>query len=171
MGAVLEAWDSIFASSFGGFQIGVDIFPKPQAMGLFLHELTPLILTRKYPARWRDGRKKGEKDLIYIPDSTYSTEIKTSSHPTKIFGNRSYAQKGSNNRSVKSKSGYYIAVNFEPFTYTNGEPDAAVHPRIVRIRMGWLDHADWIGQTAASGQQANLSTEVETGKLLTFYQV
>ena len=41
---VLLCWDSILASSIGtrGFRIGADIFPKPQIMGFFLHELMPL---------------------------------------------------------------------------------------------------------------------------------
>ena len=38
---VLETWDDIFNSSFGknNIKIGVDIFPTPQIMGFFLHEL------------------------------------------------------------------------------------------------------------------------------------
>jgi len=168
--ATLEAWNSIFTSSLGGFQIGADFFPAPQTIGLFLHELIPLVLSWKYPGIWRNGRKKGEKDLVYISDQSFSAEIKTSSHPTKIFGNRSYAQQGSTGKRIKDKSGYYLAINFEPFTYTNGEPDPSIRPSVLRIRFGWIDHADWTGQAAATGQQASLSPVVESGKLLVLYQ-
>lgn len=168
--ATLKAWANIFESSLGGFKIGVNIFPKPQIMGFFLHELIPLELSRKYPGQWREDRGAGEKDVVYIPNPLLSAEIKTSSHPSKIFGNRSYAQEGETGKTKKDKSGYYIAVNFEPFTFNRqGEPDPAVKPRVLKIRFGWLDHLDWTGQKAATGQQANLSTAVENGKLLTLY--
>jgi len=39
-------------------------------------------------------------------------------------------------------------------------------PRILNIRFGWLDHEDWMGQKAASGQQSRLSSDVEKLKLL-----
>jgi hypothetical protein len=34
------------------------------------------------------------------------------------------------------------------------------------VRFGWIDREDWQGQTAATGQQAKLSPEVERYKLL-----
>jgi len=164
----LEAWASIFQSSIGGFHIGQEIFPKPQTMGFFLHELIPLELSKKFPGVWREDRRAGEKDLVYVPDPALSAEIKTSSHPSKIFGNRSYAQES--NSTKKDKSGYYVAVNFKLFSFhADGEPDKTKQPEVVRIRFGWLDRKDWTGQTAATGQQANLSPEVESGKLLVIY--
>jgi hypothetical protein len=159
--ATLAAWESIFKSSIGGFYIGSDIFPKPQIMGFFMHELVPLELSKQHPGLWREDRAADEKDLVYIPDIKYSAEIKTSSHPTRIFGNRSYAQEG--NTTKKSKSGYYLAINFEPFSRSG------VQPKVVRIRFGWLDHADWSGQKSQTGQQSSLSLEVEAGKLIQLY--
>ncbi len=38
--------------------------------------------------------------------------------------------------------------------------------KINLVRFGWLDEEDWIGQTASTGQQARLSSDVERYKLL-----
>jgi hypothetical protein len=158
---VLGVWKDIFASGIGKkpFRIGVDMFPKPQIMGFFLHELIPLELARRYPGRWREDASSSEKDLVYIPDDGFSVEIKTSSHKTRIFGNRSYAQ--AEGTSKKRKSGYCLAVNFEPFS-----EKLSGLPKILGIRFGWLEASDWRGQKAATGQQANLSPRVEKAKLL-----
>lgn len=162
---VLQAWDDIFASTFGskGFRIGKDIFPKPQIMGFFLHELIPLELSARYPETWRPERTASDKDINYIPNAEFSIEIKTSSHATAIFGNRSYAQAPAEGGLKKSKSGYYLAVNFQKCS------TACTKPRILRIRFGWLEHTDWIGQAAATGQQAHLTLEAEAYKLLVLF--
>jgi hypothetical protein len=161
---VLAAWDSIFASRIGkrAFHIGQDIFPKPQSMGFFLHELIPLELAVRHPKSWRGERSSSEKDIVYIPDDKYSIEVKTSSNPSHIFGNRSYAQKATTDK--KAKSGYYLAVNFEKFL------GISKRPSILLVRFGWLDSTDWIGQKAATGQQSRLSSQVETYKLLELFR-
>lgn len=160
---VLGCWESLFASSLGtrGFRIGLDIFPKPQIMGFLLHELVPLELQSRHPKTWRTDVSSGEKDLVHIQNPGLSIELKTSSNPRHIFGNRSYAQEGSSRKKVKS--GYYLAVNFEKFS------GSTQRPRVLRIRFGWLDSTDWIGQRAATGQQCRLPPEVEERKLLTIY--
>ena len=157
---VLQAWNAIFESKIGPhrFRIGTHLFPKPQIMGFFLHELIPLELATRYPNKWRGEEEAGDKDLVYIPDPKFSVEIKTSSHKAQIFGNRSYAQKPTDAK--KSKSGYYLAINFESF-----DKRRRARPKIVRIRFGWLDHTDWIGQAAATGQQAHLDPDTEGSKL------
>jgi hypothetical protein len=161
---VLQAWSDIFDSKLGpkGFQIGKHIFPKPQIMGFFLHELIPLEFAARYPKKWHGEKTAGDKDMVYIPNNRFSIEIKTSSHPTQIFGNRSYAQEG-DSVGKKSKSGYYLAVNFGKFKA------AEASPKILRIRFGWIDHSDWIGQAAQSGQQAHLTAGADRLKLLTIY--
>ncbi len=161
---VLATWDSIFDSRMGtgAFHIGKDIFPKPQIMGFFLHELIPLELATRYPKSWRGERTSGDKDIVYIPDDQYSIEVKTSSNPRHIFGNRSYAQEATKNKKVKS--GYYLAVNFEKFS------DDSKRPNILLVRFGWLDATDWIGQKAATGQQSRLPPDVENYKLLELYR-
>ena len=165
---VLEAWDGILKTKIAGeLQIGVDIFPSPQIMGNYLHELIPIILERKYPGVWSRDRKKGDKDLVYLLDDRFSTEIKTSSSPNNIYGNASYGQEDSSNMSSKSKDGYYIGINFEKFN----NKDVSVLPRIRKIRVGWLNHSDWHSQSASSGQAATISPEVRDNKLLLIYDV
>lgn len=157
---VLDSWDEIFRSKIGKkpYHIGKDIFPKPQIMGFFLHEIIPLEFERRHPGKWRKEKAARDKDLICITDDQFSIEIKTSSNPNSIFGNRSYAQDSENGK--KSKSGYYLAIKFEKFTEEN------TNPKIVKIRFGWLDHEDWMGQKSATGQQSRLSRDVENFKLL-----
>lgn len=159
---VLDVWDDIFKSGIGRkpFKIGTDLFPRPQIMGFFLHELIPLEFSYRYPGFWRREETTDEKDLVYIPDPKYSIEIKTSSSVGRIFGNRSYAHEGL--IAKKSKSGFYLAVNFEKFSLKQQN----IKPTISLVRFGWLDHEDWIGQTSSTGQQARLSTNVEQYKLL-----
>ena len=162
---VLTSWESIFASGIGPkrFRIGKDIFPKPQIMGFFLHELIPLEAAARYTNIWRPGISSVDKDIVYIPDDMYSIELKTSSNPRHIYGNRSYAQPTSTGK--KAKTGYYLAVNFEKFG------DKKARPRIKLIRFGWIDSGDWIGQKAPTGQQARLSPDVENLKLMQLYSV
>lgn len=169
--AVLESWQSIFDSKIGrhGIQIGKDIFPNPQLMGTLLHELLPLELEARHPDLWRGNQTKEEKDLVYIPDRLYSVEVKTSSHKNQIFANRSYAQPGGDaSAGRKGKSGYYLAVNFEKFS--NRRSSSQKLPQIQLIRFGWLDHTDWIAQTAATGQQARLNPDTYKSKFLILYE-
>ena len=156
---VHQSWNAIFESQLGSFRIGEHLFPKPQIMGFFLHELIPLEIARRHPDHWRREEGPEDKDLVYGPDVSYSIEIKTSSSKNRIYGNRSYAQKGMAGK--KSKTGYYLAVNFEKFARHKVD-----RPELRLVRFGWIDHDDWIGQAAPTGQQARLSQEVETGKLL-----
>lgn len=165
--AVLNAWKGIFKTKIADkLQIGVDIFPSPQMLGNYLHELIPLELEEMFPGKWSRDIKKNDKDLVYLPDRRFSAEIKTSSNANNIYGNASYGQEDSSNTSSKSKDGYYIAVNFEKLK--NG--DSSFHPQIRKIRFGWLDHSDWHSQSASSGQAATIPTEVRDYKLKLIYQ-
>jgi hypothetical protein len=114
-----------------------------------------------YPEQWRRDEAGIDKDLVFLEDPSYSVEIKTSSSAGNIYGNRSYAQESEAGR--KDKSGYYLAVNFQKCD--QGNPT----PAITGIRFGWLDHSDWMGQKAATGQQARLASAVEATKLLKIY--
>lgn len=166
--AVLTAWDGILRTRIADeLQIGVDIFPGPQIMGNYLHELIPIVLERKFPGVWSRDLRKDDKDLVYLPDNFYSTEIKTSSNPNNIYGNASYGQEDSSNASSKSKDGYYIGVNFEKFD----QAPVGQSPRIRKIRIGWLDHTDWHSQSASSGQAATISTDVRDNKLMLIYDI
>jgi hypothetical protein len=132
-------------------------------MAFLLEALIVNEFESRYPGVWRGESSAEDKDVVYVPDTGFSIEIKTSSHPTQIFGNRSYAQRSTRKSSKKEKSGYYLAVNFEKFE------SRSQYPRIRRVRFGWLDEEDWIGQTAATGQQARLDQMVEQGKLILLY--
>ena len=159
---VLESWNAIFKSKIGDFYIGKDIFPEPQIMGFFLHDLIALYLSERHQGEYRLGSPHVEKDVHCINDPDLSFEIKTSSNPTQIFGNRSYAQPARGNE-AKSKDGFMLAVNFEKFTPEN------TRPQIKLIRFGYLEHSDWIAQSAATGQQARLSPETYRNKFVKLY--
>lgn len=165
--AVLESWTSIFESKIGkhGIRIGEDLFPTPQVMGMFLHELVPLELAARHPQNWRGDLSASEKDLVYLPDDSMSVEIKTSSNADQIFANRSYAQQSTGAK--KSKDGFYIAVNFEKFPKTR---PVTLRPKIKIIRFGWLEHTDWIGQASQSGQQARLLRNTYITKFALLYK-
>ncbi|MHB8241094.1 MAG: ScaI family restriction endonuclease [Solirubrobacteraceae bacterium] len=162
---VLDEWASIFDSRIGklGLRIGEHIFPKPQIMGDYLHELIPYDLQERYPGVWRRDASGADKDLVYVPDDYWSTEIKTSSHAREVFGNRSYAQPGTGG--IKSKSGFYLTVNFQRWADVKD-----TLPGIRVIRLGWLDHTDWVAQVSSSGQQAKIRLEAYAGKLVELYR-
>lgn len=164
---VLGEWAGIFESRIGraGLTIGEDIEPVPQIMGTFLHELIPNELARRYEGRWRRDTTGKDKDLVYIPDDYWSTEIKTSSDRSKLPGNRSAAQPTA--ASKKLKSGFYLGVNFDSWkTATErGEP-----PGVKIVRLGWIDHSDWVAQVAESGQRADVSPEAFARKFVELYR-
>lgn len=165
---VLQSWEGILKTKIADeLQIGVDIFPSPQILGNYLHELIPIFLEKKYPGKWTRDLEKKDKDLVCVSNPFYSAEIKTSSNANNIFGNASYGQEDSANVSSKSKDGYYIAVNFEKFNPRKKD----FIPRIKKIRFGWLDHIDWHSQSASSGQASTISTTVRDNKLLLIYDV
>lgn len=161
--AALSSWDDIFDSSLGPARIGLDIFPTPQIMGFLLHELIPLHISKEYDGWHRDARAS-EHDLVCEDDPSKSIEIKTSSHRTQVFGNRSFGQE---NVSVekKAKSGYYCTVNFEGW-----KTRAGGRPEILRVRYGWVDSTDWVAQTAATGQQSSLPGRVYRNQLAVVYE-
>lgn len=163
---VIQEWSEIFNSSITSraYKMGIDLFPSPQILGFLLHELIPLELARRYPEVWRRDRNTTEKDLVYIPDNNFSIEIKTSSSIRNTYGNRSYAQTSVTGRkSKKSKSGYYLVVNFQKLNFLVQNEKL---PQVNLVRFGWLDEEDWQGQVAATGQQARLNPNVERHKLL-----
>nr|DAW59002.1 MAG TPA: ScaI restriction endonuclease [Caudoviricetes sp.] len=163
---VLEAWEGIMQTKIAGkLAIGVDIFPQPQIIGNYLHELIPIILEQKYSGQWSRDVHKDDKDLVYIPDCRFSVEIKTSSNPNNVYGNASYGKEDSSSVSSKSGDGYYLTINFEKFQLGN----PSYRPEIRKIRFGWIDHSDWHSQAASSGQQAHISPEVRDNKLLLIY--
>lgn len=161
---VLSCRDDIFNSSLwpDWFKIWVDIFPAPQIMWFFLHELIPLKLRKIYNWVRTKDEEVSDKDLVYLPNHELSVEIKTSSSKDKIFWNRSYAQEAQDSK--KDKSWYYICVNFEKFM------KKWIKPKITMIRFWYLEHSDWIGQKASTWQQARLTNEADKNKLIVLYK-
>lgn len=160
---VLKSWNDIFNSSIGLFFIGKEIFPSPQIMSFFLHELVAHNLSLIYPGIYKTGIKKDEKDVHCIKNPAFSIEIKASSHPNQIFANRSYAQPASG-KTMKNKDGFYITINFEKFDTAKNK-----RPEILLIRFGYIEHSDWIAQNSATGQQARLSLQAYSQKLKVLY--
>jgi hypothetical protein len=163
---VIQVGREIFESNFTSknYKIGVDLFPRPQIMGYFLHELIPLELARRYPEVWRREENATEKDLVCLLDDCFSIEIKASSSKGSTYGNRSFAQESTTGtKGKKNKSGYYLVVNFWKF---NTNIQGSQLPQIHLVRFGWLDLEDWQGQKTENGQKATLSRDVESYKLL-----
>lgn len=129
---------------------------SPQATSALLHDVITEYIEKNVP-----GFRKGiglEKDIVCDYDDSYSMELKTSSSDKSIFGNRSYAKSDSG----KLKSGYYLAVNYDKIAINN--------PQIKLVQMGWLDHSDWRGQKSETGQQASLTKEARSLKLIVLYK-
>lgn len=158
---VLLCWEDIFESAIGRreLRIGTDIFPRPQIMSTLLHELIPAEFQHRYPHLWRRDATGDDKDLVYVPDSRFSSEIKCSSSANNIYGNRSYAQQHSENK--KSRAGYFLGVNFQKFS-----DDLRERPTIRRVSFGWLDWTDWVPQASPTGQQAYLTRAAKRYKML-----
>lgn len=153
----LKSWQSILNGKINSYlNLCIrEMSISPQAMGALLHDVIP-----EYISKNISGFRKGvgnEKDVVCAGDELFSFEIKTSSQKS-IYGNRSYAK----SETGKSKSGYYLAINFEK--------DITSEPRILKIQFGWLDHSDWIGQKSETGQQATLTKDAKAHKLLTLYE-
>lgn len=73
---VLKAWDDIFNSQMGSFKIGKDIFPSPQIMSFFLHELVAHYLSLEYPKEYKVGEAKKEKDVHNIINPQWELKLK-----------------------------------------------------------------------------------------------
>ena len=105
----------------------------------------------------RQGSSK-EKDILFTEDDKFSFEIKISGQSGgKIFGNASFNAKNANGEveteGRKSKSGYYLCINF-------------FEQNIYKIRIGWIDYDDWEAQKSSTGQAATLKDYVYTDKLV-----
>lgn len=162
--AVLDSWNKIFDTYIGNeLKIGRDIKPSPQILGNYLHELIPIYFEKKYSGKWHKDKTKYDKDLVCDFNNFYSIEIKTSSSKKAIFGNRSYGIQN-DKENTKKKEGFYLAINFEKCT------EEIEKPNITLIRFGWLQHSDWISQSAETGQQARLSKEADSYKLIELYK-
>ena len=154
---ILSSFEKLLQTKIGPPENNIKVFKdvdlSNQVEGDFLETITAQELEKT--GKWRHG-KESEKDFIYKLEPFFSTELKTSGQKggKKIFGNRSYAQKVEEENAKKSKTGYYITVNF-------------YKDMLYLIRFGWLDFNDWEGQDAESGQAATLKDHAYEHKLKT----
>jgi hypothetical protein len=158
LNAAITTWSMLWQTTVGAGSVAVklsDLRVPATIVGYFFEVLFARELGRRAPELWRGNRSKDEKDLVYLPDPSFSVEIKASGqHGFKVYGNRSYGQKSENALlAKKEKSGFYITVNFYEQTLT-------------LVRFGWIDESDWDAQAAPTGQMAGLKQAVYDGKLL-----
>jgi hypothetical protein len=156
---VTAGWNDVFVSTFGrrGLKIGVDIFLKGQAMGSLLHELIPREFAEAHPSLWRPEITATDKDIVCIPDDKFSIELKTSSDPNQIRGNKSFVEDETPGK--KLKDGYYLVVNYEKLK-------RGKIPALIKIRFGWLDHGDWQTGESKKGQGATVKALAKEHKLI-----
>jgi hypothetical protein len=160
---VESAWNDLYSSSFGnsGLKIGQDIFLPAQATGVILEKLIAVHLDLakdKEYSEWRGGKTQQEKDIVYTINDRYSFEIKTSSSKNDFYGNRSTGNVSDNR--TKYRTGYYLVIN-----YKLPKEDDLIY-QLRKIRFGWIDDEDWVGQKEASGQQASIGKKARL-KLVT----
>lgn len=154
----LKCWHTLWSTTIGEGKLSIGLWEldvPATVTGYFFEKLFAKELATENPCLWRGGRSKEDKDIVYIPNDSYSVEIKSSGQlGVKVFGNRSYGQNVENSElEKKEKSGYYITVNFYERTLN-------------LLRFGWIDHEDWKAQEAPTGQAAGLSNSVYKYKLL-----
>lgn len=160
---VQSAWNDLYSSSFGKgrLRVGNEIFLPAQATGVILEKLISTELEARDPDTWQGGTLKPHKDVLNLKDENFSFEIKTSSSASGLFGNRSTGYRSSG--SIKQRTGYYLVINYKLPT-----PDDTDH-HIRKIRFGWIDDDDWVGQKQSSGQQASIGAKLAKLKLITIF--
>lgn len=158
---VKDCWNDVFTISDNkeNFVIGKTVFPKPQMMGFILEAMVAKKFEAMDSDQWIFDPTGYSKDITNRKDDSLSIEIKTSSS-NRIYGNRSYANAGETSK--KSKNSFYLAINFAKFDKTNLNSK----PSLTKIRLGYLVHSDWQGQSSETGQNAHLSAVTERSKLL-----
>ena len=85
-------------------------------------------------------------DILSTDDHIFNFEIKTTTSPREIYGNRVVSQ-------AKSSGSFLLAVNYNKITLD-----------VTRVRFGWVDPTCWAGQ-AGNGQQARLTAVARDTRL------
>lgn len=151
----LLAWDKLWTTKVGNTIELSKVELPATVVGYFFQKLFSHELATRYPTKWRGEQNKEDKDIVYIDDERFSTEMKSSGQMKyEIFGNRSYNQESQNSDNrLKDKSSYYITINFSGKILT-------------LIRLGWIDQDDWTPQLSQNGQAATLSQDAYDYKLI-----
>jgi len=151
----LLSWGKLWTTKVGNTINLNEVELPATVIGSFFQKLFAHELASRYPTKWRGERNKEDKDIVYIENDLFSTEMKSSGQMKyKIFGNRSYNKESQNtDNSLKNKSSYYITINFSGKILT-------------LIRLGWIDKDDWISQASENGQAATLNQNTYKYKLI-----
>jgi len=151
----LLVWNKLWTTKVGNTITLNEVELPATVVGYFFQKLFSHELATRYPSKWRGEQNKEDKDIVYIDNEKFSTEMKSSGQMGyKIFGNRSYNQESQNgDNSLKDKSSYYITINFSDKILT-------------LIRLGWIDQDDWTPQSSENGQAATLSQDAYDYKLI-----
>lgn len=148
-------WNKLWTTKVAGIIDLNDVELPATVVGYFFQKLFAHELQSRFNGEWSGEQEKAHKDLVYISNEKYSTEMKSSGQlGYKVFGNRSYCQKS--DIPSKAKAGYYITINFFDKTLN-------------LVSIGWIDKEDWKCQKAESGQAATLSKDTYTYKLIPLY--
>lgn len=144
---VEEAFEDFKEGRFRDMRLGKEIVPEKQVQAGILHEL--IVARFSKLEGYREGLAKHDKDIEYIRNKQFSIEVKTSSNPDRIAGNRMTAGLVS----YSDPSGYYLCINFDPYLKNKEQV-----PQLRKIRFGWIDAKKWKPQTG-KGQASTLSAE------------
>lgn len=156
--AALAVWGMLWHTTIGSGDTSIrlsELKVPATIVGYFFEILLGKELERRHPDHWRGTQSKDEKDIVYVPDPSFSVEIKASGQQGfRVYGNRSYGQKSENELLVKKeKSGFYLTVNF-------------FKQALTLLRFGWIDADDWDPQESPTGQMAGLKKSVYDHKLI-----
>jgi ScaI-like restriction endonuclease len=75
----LASWGTLWLTKIGEGETAIPIAEldvPAMVVGYFFEKLFARELQRYFPDDWRGGRSKDEKDLVFLPDSFFSTEMK-----------------------------------------------------------------------------------------------
>lgn len=112
---------------------------------LFEHSLLQVI-REQYDDEYRAQKKRSDCDILSTDDRIFNFEIKTTTSPREIYGNRIVSQ-------AKASGSFLLAVNYSKLTLD-----------VTRVRFGWVDPTCWAGQ-AGNGQQARLTAVARDTRL------
>lgn len=168
LSVVFGAWDELVgAITPTGVNLVSELGIAPRAIGDLLEKLIARGLAELQLGEWHGGEGWHQKDVVCVANDRYSFEIKTSTRPSGLDGNKCYAPAaGARARtptSRKSMCGYYLVVNYE-------DPRKTADPRVRLIRFGWLDREDWVAQGSALGQRSRVPRCDAERQLVTLYE-
>jgi hypothetical protein len=119
--------------------------------------------------QFRQGCESNEADLTCIDNDNYSIELKTSKtlikDPIKcrpiITGNVSYAKDKQDETSKKSKSHYYILINYEYIDYkiTN-----------YKAWFGFIEQSDWLIPNKGAASKLDINNIKVQQKIIKLYE-